>query len=150
MQFAQYCTCYGLDAETKANVFSFHLQDHARIWYNSLSDSIKNNWWSLEAAFKQCFNEDRDTLDLSNLQIDQLVYETVLDYLCRLQKNAALNPKVDDNLLLAIAVNGLRSEIRYSRTHPNKMYLIHRINLKQALPKKNTIHGIMQSDYLNL
>ena len=56
----------------------------------------------------------------------------------QIAENAALNQKVDDNLLLAIAVNGLRSEIRYSRTHPNKMYLIHRINLKQALPKKNT------------
>ena len=112
MQFAQYSTCYGLDAETKANVFSFHLQDHARIWYNSLSDSIKNNWQSLEAAFKQRFTEDRDTLDLSILQINQSVNETVLDYLCRLQKNAALNPKVDEDLLLAIAVNGLRSEIR--------------------------------------
>ena len=112
LQFAQYCTCYGMDDETKANVFSFHLQDHARIWYNSLSDSIRNNWQSLETAFKQRFTEDRDTLDLSILQISQSVTETVLDYLCRLQKKAALNPKVDDNLLLAIAVNGLRSEIR--------------------------------------
>ena len=36
MQFAQYAKCYGFDAETKASVFSFHLQDHARIWYNLL------------------------------------------------------------------------------------------------------------------
>ena len=89
----------------KRMCFFFHLQDHARIWYNSLSYSIRNNWQSLEAAFKKRFTEDRDTLDLSILQISQSVAETVLDYLCRLQKNDALNPKVDDNLLLAIAVN---------------------------------------------
>ena len=112
MQFAQYCTCYGLDAETKANVFSFHLQDHARIWYNSLSNSIRNSWQSLEAAFKQRFTEDRDILDLAILQINHSVTETVLDHLCRLQKNTALSPKLDDNLLLAIAVNCLRSEIQ--------------------------------------
>ena len=66
LQFAQYCTCYGLDAITKANVFSFHLQDHARIWYNSLSDSIRNNWQSLEAAFKQRFTEDRHIRPVNN------------------------------------------------------------------------------------
>ena len=112
MQFAQYSSCYGLDDATKANVFSFHLQDHARIWYNSLSESTRNNWTALEAAFKFRFIEDKDTLDLSILQISQSVNESVLEYLSKLQKSAALNPKVDENLLLAIAVNGLRSEIR--------------------------------------
>ena len=43
IQFAKYSACYGLDAETKANVFSFDLQDHARIWYNALADSVKND-----------------------------------------------------------------------------------------------------------
>ena len=51
-------------------------------------------------------------MDLSILQINQSVNETALDYLCRLQKNAALNPKLDDYLLLAKAVNGPCSEIR--------------------------------------
>ena len=43
--------------------------------------------------------------------MNQSVNETVLDYLCRVQTNAPLNPKVDVNSLLVIAVNGLRSEI---------------------------------------
>ena len=40
--------------------------------------------------------------------------ETVLDYLSKLQKTAALNEKIDENLSLAIAINGLKPETRKS------------------------------------
>lgn len=58
------------------------------------------------------FTEDKTVIDLSILQMSQSVNESVLDYLSKLQKSAVLNEKVDENVLLAIAINGLRPEIR--------------------------------------
>ena len=58
-QFAQYCSCYDLDNKTKTNVFSFHLQDHAKIWYNSLTEEIKNDWDKLQTSFTKRFTTDR-------------------------------------------------------------------------------------------
>ena len=112
LQFAQYCTCYDLDDKTKTNIFSFHLQDHAKIWYNALPDETRNDWDKLKASFTKRFTEDRNLIDLSILQMTQNSNETVLEFLSKLQKNAALNDKIDENLLLAIGINGLKPDIR--------------------------------------
>ena len=111
-QFAQYCSCYDLDNKTKTNIFSFHLQDHAKIWYNSLTEEVKNDWDKLQTSFTKRFTEDRHLIDLSILQMTQSSSETVLDFLSKLQRNAILNDKIDENLLLAIGINGLKPDIR--------------------------------------
>ena len=112
LQFDQYCTCYDLNDKTKTNIFSFHLQDHAKIWYNSLSDDIRHDWEKLKASFIKRFTEDRSLIDLSILQMTQNSNETVLEFLSKLKKNASLNDKIDENLLLAIGINGLKPDIR--------------------------------------
>ena len=55
--FIQYGQCYELDDQTKTNIFSFHLQDHAQIWYHSIHEDIKHNWEQLEANFLRRFTE---------------------------------------------------------------------------------------------
>ena len=112
LQFAQYCTCYDLANKTKTNIFSFYLQDHAKIWYNSLSDGIRQDWDKLKSYFIKRFTEDKSVIDLSILQMTQNANETVLDHLSKLQKTATLNEKIDENVLVAIAINGLKPEIR--------------------------------------
>ena len=111
-QFIQYGQCYELDDQTKANIFSFHLQDHAQIWYHSLPEDIKHNWEQLKANFLRRFTEGRNLIDFSILQTAQNNSESVLDFLSKLQKNAMLNDKIDENLLLAIGINGLKPDIR--------------------------------------
>ena len=58
LQFAQYCTCYDLDNKTRTNISSCHLQDHAKIWYNSLSDDIRQDWDKLKSSFIKRFTEE--------------------------------------------------------------------------------------------
>ena len=106
------CSCYDPDNKTKTNIFSFHLQDHAKIWYNSLTEEVKNDWDKLQTSFTKRFTEDRHLIDRSILQMTQSSSETVLDFLSKLQRNAILNDKIDENLLLAIGINGLKPDIR--------------------------------------
>ncbi|KAL3836199.1 hypothetical protein ACJMK2_021641 [Sinanodonta woodiana] len=93
------------------NAFPFHLQGHAKIWYDTLSDTDKNDWQTLISAFKSRFHNDDVILDLSILQTQQGSSESVLDYLSRLLR-IATNKPISDQVLLAVALNGLKPSVK--------------------------------------
>ena len=111
-QYLQYCTIYNILDDQKHNILPFHLTTHAKIWYNSLPDDVRSNWEVLKEAFLKRFSAENTQNDLSILQISQSETESVNDYLSKIQKSAAFNDKLNTELLVAIAVNGLKTEIR--------------------------------------
>ena len=83
--------CYFIDDRTKTNIFSFHLQNYAKMWANSLSNDIQNDWSMLKSiSFIKRFTDDKNAIDLSILQMTQNLNETILEYLSKLQKTASL------------------------------------------------------------
>jgi predicted PolB exonuclease-like 3'-5' exonuclease len=95
----------------RAHSFSFHLEGHAKIWYDTVPDSQKANFDNLITLFKNRFKDKQHLLDLTILQTHQGRNESVLDYLSRLYQ-LATNRNISDDILLAVATNGLNSELK--------------------------------------
>ncbi|KAL3868919.1 hypothetical protein ACJMK2_041671 [Sinanodonta woodiana] len=51
-RFIQWARFYELSESKISNAFSFQLQGHAIIWYNTLPDNDKNDWHTFVKAFK--------------------------------------------------------------------------------------------------
>ncbi|KAL3887392.1 hypothetical protein ACJMK2_027334 [Sinanodonta woodiana] len=109
--FMNWAKFYELSEPKILNAFPFHLQGHAKIWYDTLSDNEKNDWCTLVTAFKSRFHNDDVILDLSILQTQQGSSESVLDYLSRLLR-LATNKPISDQVLLAVALNGLKPTVK--------------------------------------
>ncbi|KAL3868432.1 hypothetical protein ACJMK2_041240 [Sinanodonta woodiana] len=108
MQWARF---HELSKSKILNAFQFHLQGHAKIWYDTLSDNDKNDWHRLVTTFKSRFHNDDFVLDLSILQTQQGSSESVLDYLSRLL-HIATNKVIPEQVLLAVALNGLKPSVK--------------------------------------
>jgi len=104
--FIQWANFYELSESKIFNAFPFHLQGHAKMWYNTLSVNDRNDWHTLVSAFKSRFHNDDVILDLSILQTQQRSSESVLDYLSRLLQ-IATNKVIPDQVLLAVALKFL-------------------------------------------
>jgi hypothetical protein len=107
----QYCSFYDLSDKKSADSFPFHLEGHAKIWYDTIPDSQKANFDNLITLFKNRFKDKQHLLDLTILQTHQGRNESVLDYLSRLYQ-LATNRNISDEILLAVATNGLNSELK--------------------------------------
>ncbi|CAC5391708.1 unnamed protein product [Mytilus coruscus] len=109
--FNQYCSFYDLSKKKSAESFPFHLDGHAKIWYDTISDGKKQNSDELIAAFKNRFKDKQHLLDITILQTHQGRNESVLDFLSRLLK-LATNRNISDDILLAVAMNGLKADLK--------------------------------------
>ncbi|CAG2246894.1 unnamed protein product [Mytilus edulis] len=109
--FNQYCSFYDLTKKKSAESFPFHLEGHAKIWYDTVSDSKKHHFDFLIAAFKDRFKDKQHLLDITILQTHQGRNESVLDFLSRLLK-LATNRNISDDILLAVAMNGLKADLK--------------------------------------
>ncbi|CAC5395736.1 unnamed protein product [Mytilus coruscus] len=77
--FNQYCSFYDLSKKKSAQSFPFHLEGHAKIWYDTVSDSKKQHIDFLIAAFKDRFKDKQHLLDITILQTHDGRNESVLD-----------------------------------------------------------------------
>ncbi|KAK3610221.1 hypothetical protein CHS0354_038862 [Potamilus streckersoni] len=84
---------------------------HAKVWYDTLPENVTHNWHLLVNAFKSRFHHDDVILDLSILQTHQGSSESVMDYLGRLFQTATNKP-IPDQVLLAVALNGLEPSVK--------------------------------------
>ena len=109
--YKQYCSFYDLSDKKSADSIPFHLEGHAKIWYNTIPDSQKANIDNLITLFKKRFKDKQHLLDLTILQTHQGRNESVLDYLSRLYQ-LATNRNISDDILLAVAMNGLKPELK--------------------------------------
>ncbi|VDH98643.1 Hypothetical predicted protein [Mytilus galloprovincialis] len=109
--FQQWCHFYELTDQKKASSFPFHLEKHAKIWYDTLPERVKFNYAALIDAFKRRFKKASDTMDLSVLQCTQKKDESSSDYLSRLSK-IVTNNSIPESVFLAVAMNGLNAGIK--------------------------------------
>ncbi|CAG2191423.1 unnamed protein product [Mytilus edulis] len=109
--FNQYCSFYDLSKKKSAESFPFHLEGHAKIWYDTVSDSKKQHFDFLIAAFKDRFKDKQHLLDITIIQTHQGRNESVLEFLSRLLK-LATNRNISDDILLAVAMNGLKADLK--------------------------------------
>jgi hypothetical protein len=79
--YKQYCSFYDLSYKKSADSFPFHLEGHAKIWYDTIRDSQKANFDNLITLFKNRLKDKQHLSDLTNLQTHQGRNESVLDYL---------------------------------------------------------------------
>ncbi|CAG2226067.1 Transposon Ty3-G Gag-Pol polyprotein,Transposon Ty3-I Gag-Pol polyprotein [Mytilus edulis] len=100
-----------ISSEKSAESFPFHLEGHAKIWYDTVADSKKHHFDFLIAAFRDRFKDKQHLLDITILQTHQGRNESVLDFLSRLLK-LATNRNISDDILLAVAMNGLRADLK--------------------------------------
>lgn len=109
--FGQWAKFHDLPDEKIIDAFPFYLEGHAKIWYDSLSAEQKLNHKTIKNLFQERFKELDKFLDLSVLQMKQDETEPVDDFLTRLIKKGTIK-NISDKILLSVAMNGLRSDIR--------------------------------------
>ena len=109
--YKQYCSFDDLSDKKSADSFPFHFEGHVKIWYDTIPDSQKANFDNLITLFKNRFKDKQQLLDFTILQTHQGRNESVLDYLSRLYQRAT-NRNISDEILLAVATNGLNSELK--------------------------------------
>lgn len=103
------------------NVPFIHLGGHAQIWYDTIPVSRKSHYDQFIAAFKERFTDKQHLLDLTILQTHQRRNESILDYLSRSLK-LATNRNISDDILLAVAMNGLKAGLKTSCDQRIKKY----------------------------
>ncbi|XP_052103124.1 uncharacterized protein LOC127736606 [Mytilus californianus] len=138
--FQQWCQFYELSDQKKASSFPFHLEKHAKIWYDTLSEKVKMNYTALMDAFKKRFKKASDTMDLSVLQCTQKKDESSSDYLSRLSK-IVTNNNIPEAVFLAVAMNGLNSGIKalvITKEPKNIEELRHAAQLAENATSSNT------------
>jgi len=79
--------------------------------YDTVPQSDKIDLDKIVKAFQNRFKDKQHLLDLTILQTHQGRSESVLDYLSRLFK-LATNRNILNNILLAVAMNGLKLELK--------------------------------------
>ena len=110
-EFENWVKFHDLSIDKQLHAFPFQLESHAKIWFETLSSEVKSNISTFKENFLKRFKGDDIVLDLSILQIHQGSTESVLEYLSRLFKLASVK-NVSNDLLLAIAVQGLQPDIK--------------------------------------
>jgi hypothetical protein len=111
VNFFQWTNLYDLPDHKVIDVFPFHLEENAKIWYDALPYEDKTNSNTIKILFQERFKEPDNFLDLSVLQMKQNITESVSDYLSRIIKTASIK-NIPDEILLSVALNGLRSDIK--------------------------------------
>jgi hypothetical protein len=109
--FFQWTNLYDLPDHKVIDVFPFHLEENAKIWYDALPYEDKTNSNTIKILFQERFREPDNSLDLSVLQMKQNITESVSDYLSRIIKTASIK-SIPDKILLSVALNCLRSDIK--------------------------------------
>ncbi|KAK3611282.1 hypothetical protein CHS0354_004931 [Potamilus streckersoni] len=109
--FTQWAKFYDLSDEKALNAFPFQLKRHANVWYDTLPENVTHDWHLLVNDFKSRFHHDDVILDLPILQTHQGSSESVMDYLGRLFQTATNKPS-SDQVLLAVALNGLKLSVK--------------------------------------
>ena len=145
--YKQYCSFYDLSDKKSADSFPFHLESHAKIWYNTIPDSQIANFDNLITLFKKRFKDKQHLLDLTILQTHQGRNESVLDYLSRLYQ-LATNRNISDDILLAVAMNGLKPELKtivMTKEPKNVEELRHCATLAEKAISSNTANTISQT-----
>jgi hypothetical protein len=101
----------------------------------------------LITLFKKRFKDKQHLLDLTILQTHQGRNESVLDYLSRLYQ-LATNRNISDDILLAVAVNGLKPELKtivMTKEPKNVEELRHCATLAEKAISSNTVNTISQT-----
>ena len=96
---------------------------------------------------KNRFKDKQHLLDLTILQTHQGRNESVLDYLSRLHQ-LAINRNISDDILLAVVMNGLKSELKtiVMTKEPNNVEeLRHCATLAEKAISSNTVNTISQT-----
>ncbi|XP_052690191.1 uncharacterized protein LOC128168126 isoform X1 [Crassostrea angulata] len=109
--FGQWAKFHDLPDSKIIDAFPFYLEGHAKIWYDSLSPEQKVNPATLTNLFQERFKELENFLDLSVLQMKQKGTEPVGEFLSRLVSLASIK-NIPEKVLLSVAMNGLRSDIK--------------------------------------
>ena len=109
--FFQWAKFHDLPDHKIIDAFPFYLEDNAKIWYDALPIANKHDANTIKHLFLDRFKELDNFLDLSVLQMKQNIAESVSDYLSRIIKTASIK-NVPEKVLLSVAMNGLRSDIK--------------------------------------
>ena len=110
-KFQKWIDLYEVPNDKVVKVIAFQLSDEAAIWYATLAPEITNNLQRFKAAFLKRLTDNERMLDLSILQTMQGPCENVREYLTCLAQTATTK-NFSEQILLAVGINGLRSDIR--------------------------------------
>ena len=107
--FERYCA---LNKEPEGQILTFpiYLSNHARIWFESLTEEIKTDYPRLKAAFLERF-ENQDIVETELLEITQRPDECTNDYFSRVLKKAQ-HSNADQKLITSLAVKGLKARVK--------------------------------------
>ncbi|VDI02278.1 Hypothetical predicted protein [Mytilus galloprovincialis] len=116
--FMQWCMLNNIVGNNICSTFPFKLAKGAPLlWYNSLTDTVKNNIQQLKAEFLKRFSNQSTMFDVGLFRIKQLQDETVNDFFVRLQtemKGAVIPENIVVGMVIQ-ALNGKIGEKVYSR-----------------------------------
>ena len=111
VKFFKWVNFYNLLEHKVMDVFPYHLEGNAKIWYDALPCEDKSNPNTIKILFQERFKQLDNFLDLSILEMKQNIAESVSDYLSRIIKVASIK-NIPEKVLLSVALNGLRSDIK--------------------------------------
>ena len=102
----------GWDEKMRCNWMPFHLEDHAKVWYEAQPETTKQDWKKLCEDFKARFNGSDGLSSYSTfLNTKQLPDESCANYFTRFIR-ASANRDCPNSFLIEVVVNGLLPKIK--------------------------------------
>ena len=146
-RFDTYCKLNSLPDGESCKIIPFFLESSALIYYNEIPDNIKNNIKLLKDALCERFAPYKRYIDFCILSTKQEKYESVEVYLSRIFK-LALDKNIPERLLLSVAINGLKPQLRKSvlLSQPKQLSELSRI-AKLAEASEKGLNSSLESSY---
>ena len=108
-EFMDYCTFHGINADRRKTSFQFYLSGHAKQWFWSLADHVRQDFDEVLTQFKTRFNGSDVSFNLSSIR--QRSSESVSEYLTRFL-SATNNRGLPESLLVNFFVDGLVEHVK--------------------------------------
>ncbi|XP_067668275.1 uncharacterized protein [Haliotis asinina] len=108
--FQNFVTLFNFDAQKQGRLIHFYLEGAAKIWLQDLPADERHDITKIGPTFKARFGKS-NIFDMSLLQLSQRSDEPIAAFITRVQA-ATRNRQLPRTVIVAVAVNGLRPDIR--------------------------------------
>ncbi|XP_071088961.1 uncharacterized protein [Haliotis cracherodii] len=130
--FVNFSNFFSYNDVKKCQLIPFYLEGAAKLWYQNLPEGDRLDITKVKEAFTKRFMKSA-AFDVSLLQLAQEQEESINTFITRVE-TATIHLKLPASVIVAVAVNGLRSNIRqwvYNKEPTNLQEVRHQAELAQ-------------------
>ncbi|XP_048246473.1 uncharacterized protein LOC124124993 [Haliotis rufescens] len=151
--FVNFSNFFSYNDVKKCQLIPFYLEGAAKLWYQNLPEGDRLDITKVKEAFTKRFMKS-SAFDVSLLQLAQEQEESIYTFITRVE-TATIHLKLPASVIVAIAVNGLRSNIRqwvYNKEPTNLQEVRHQAELAQkslASVQSSEVNMMAKVDHLS-